>query len=113
MDTALENGDFKLNNQGKPYLVNAIEETIQRCKILLNIRQGCFVYNKLLGCNLHQLNKADENIQGNALLLVKEALMPVVQVSVCSVEPIVSEDDITLKIKIKAYNQYADLEVTV
>ncbi len=113
VDTALQNGDFKLNIQGKPYLINAIEETIQRCKILLNIKQGCFVYNQLLGSNLHLLNKNDENLQGNALLLVKEALMPVAQVSVCSVLPIVGEDNITLKIKIKAYNQYADMEVTV
>lgn len=113
MDTALQNGDFKLNNKGKPYLIDSIEETIQRCKILLNIKQGCFVYNKLLGSNLHLLDKSDENLQGNALLLVKEALMPITQVSVCSVNPILNQDIITLKIKIKAYNQYADMEVTV
>lgn len=113
MDTALQNGDFKLNNQGKPYLINSIEETIQRCKILLDVRQGSFVYNKLLGSNLHLLDKADENLQGNALLLVKEALMPITQVSVCSVEPIVNEENILLRVKIKAYNQYADMEVTV
>ena len=113
MDTALQNGDFKFNMQGKPYLINSIEETIQRCKILLNIKQGCFVYNQLLGCNLHLLDKNDESLQGNALLLVKEALIPVTQVSVCSVQPIVNVDNITLKIRIKAYNQYADMEVTV
>ncbi|MEE0264090.1 MAG: hypothetical protein UD936_00535 [Acutalibacteraceae bacterium] len=113
MDTALKNGDFKLDYRGKPYLVSSIEETVQRCRILLNIRQGSFVYNRFLGSNIHLLDKTDENLQGNALLLVKEALMPVTQVHVCSVKAIADEADITLKIRIKAYNQYADMEVTV
>lgn len=113
MDTAIKDGDFELNEQGKPYLINAMEETVQRCKILLTVKQGSFCYNQSLGNNLHLLDKDSENLQGNALLLVKEALLPIKQVTVCSVTPVADEEKIILKIKIKAYNQYADMEVTV
>ena len=113
MDTAINNGDFKLNEQGKPYLINAIEETIQRCKILLTVKQGSFCYNQALGSNLHLLDKNSENLQANALLLVKEALISLKQVTVCSVEAVTASDSIILKIKIKAYEQPAYMEVTV
>ncbi len=113
MDTSIKDGDFKMNEQGKPYLVNAIEETVQRCKILLTVKQGSFCYNRSLGNNLHLLDKNSENLQGNAILLVKEALLPIKQVRVCDVTPIVDEEKIILKIKLKAYNQYADMEVIV
>lgn len=113
MDIAIKDGDFKLNKQGKPYSINAMEETIQRCKILLTVKQGSFCYNQALGGNLHLLDKASENLQGNALLLVKEALIPLKQVTVCSVDTAVADDSIILKITIKAYEQLAYMEVTV
>lgn len=113
MDTAIKDGDFKTNEQGKPYLINAMEETIQRCKILLTVKQGSFSYNRSFGNNLHLLDKNSENLQGNAILLVKEALLPIKQVTVCSVTPIIDNEKIILKIKLKAYNQYADMEVIV
>ncbi len=113
MDTAIKDGDFKLNEQGKPYLINAMEETIQRCKILLTVKQGSFCYNQALGGNLHLLDKDSDNLQGNALLLVKEALLPIKQVTVCSVDTDVVDDSIILKITIKAYEQLAHMEVTV
>ncbi|MEE1281775.1 MAG: histidine kinase [Acutalibacteraceae bacterium] len=113
MDIAIKDGDFEINEQGKPYLINAMDETIQRCKILLTIKQGSFSYNRSLGNNLHLLDKNSENLQGNAILLVKEALLPIKQVTVCSVTPILEKGKIILKIKLKAYNQYADMEVIV
>lgn len=113
MDTAIKDGDFDLNEQGKPYLINAMAETIQRCKILLTVKQGSFCYNQSFGNNLHLLDKDSENLQGNAILLVKEALLPVTQVAVCSVGTVVNEEKIILKIRIKAYKQYAYMEVTV
>lgn len=114
MDTAIKNGDFSANETGKIYTISGMEETLQRCRILLETRQGNFCYNKKLGSNIHLLKADDENLQGNALLLVKEALMPVTQVKVCNVEAKVGEDlTILLTITISAYNETASLEVKI
>jgi hypothetical protein len=113
MDTAIKDGDFKLNEQGKPYLINAMDETLQRCRILLTVKQGSFAYNRALGGNLYLLNRDDENLQGNALLLVREALLPVKQVTVDSVIAKAVDNGILLEISITAYGENAYMEVTV
>lgn len=113
MDTAIKDGDFLLNEQGKPYLINAMAETMQRCKILLTVRQGSFAYNRDLGNNLHLLGSDDENLQANALLLVKEALLQLKQVQVDGVGAVIKEGKVKLKIAITAYNQHAIMEVTI
>lgn len=114
MDTAIKNGDFSVNETGKIYTISGMEETLQRCRILLGIRKGEFCYNQNLGSSIYLLKADDENLQGNALLLVKEALMPVTQVKVCSVQVTVEEDSsILLVITISAYNQIAKLEVKI
>lgn len=114
MDTALKNGDFNVNETGKIYTISGMEETLQRCKILLETHQGNFCYNQKLGSNIHLLKADDENLQGNAMLLVKEALMSVTQVKVCNVEATVGEDlAILLTITISAYNETAKLEVKI
>ncbi|MEE0931360.1 MAG: hypothetical protein UIM53_10195 [Acutalibacteraceae bacterium] len=114
MDTAIKNGDFNVDETGKIYAISGMEETLQRCRILLETRQGEFCYNQKLGSNIHLLKADDKNLQGNALLLVKEALMPVTQVKVCSVHTTVEDDSsILLEITISAYNETAKLEVKV
>ena len=113
MDTALINGDFAENETGKIYAVSGMEETIQRCKILLGIQQGSFCYNRKLGGNLQRLSPQDEYLDGNALLLVREALLPVRQVEVVSVVPTVENDEICLSVTIKAYGETAEFEVVI
>lgn len=114
MDTAIRSGDFVTNESGKIYTISGMEETLQRCRIILETRQGDFCYNRNLGSNIHRLKADDENLQGNALLLVKEALMPITQVKVCSVKAMVDEYAcIHLTITISAYNETAKLEVAV
>ena len=108
MDTALKNGDFAKNSSGKIYSINAMEETLQRCKILLTVRQGSFVYNPQLG-----LRADDERLQGNALVLVQEALYSVPQVTVESVTAKVENNVIRLLVSISAYNQTEVLEVNI
>lgn len=112
MDTALKNGDFALNSYGKIHSINGLEETIQRCQFLLKVKKGSFCYNRTLGSNLHLL-KYDENVRGNALLLVKEALAPLPQVSVKNVDVEYENEVIILKITIKAYSETATMEVIV
>ena len=106
MDTALENGDFAKNSSGKIYGINAMAETLQRCRILLTVRQGSFVYNPQLGHRLHLLRADDERLQGNALVLVQEALYSVPQVTV-------ENNVIKLVVNISAYNQTETLEVNI
>lgn len=113
MDTAILDGDFAKNSSGKIYLVNGMKETLQRCEILLKIRKGSFCYNRNLGSNLHLLQLHDNNLQGNALLLVKEALLPVPQVSVTSVQTRVINGAINLIINIEAYGEKGRLEMSV
>ena len=113
MDTAFKDGDFAKNESGKMYLISGMEETLLRCRILLTVKQGSFCYNRTFGNNLHTLSADDENLQGNALLLVREALLSIPQVQVNEVIPVVNESGITLEITISAYNQTAKLEVNV
>ncbi|MEE0858627.1 MAG: histidine kinase [Acutalibacteraceae bacterium] len=113
MDTALKNGDFAKNESGKIYSISGMEETLQRCRILLTVKQGSFCYNRAFGNNLHTLSADDKNLQGNALLLVREALISIPQVQVNQVVPVVNDSEITLKITIGAYNQTAELEVNI
>ena len=72
-----------------------------------------FCYNRNLGSNLHLLQSHDNNLQGNALLLVKEALLPVPQVSVTSVQTKVINGAINLIINIEAYGEKGRLEMSV
>lgn len=113
MDIALKNGDFALNSSGKVYSISAMEETIQRCMVLLKVKQGSFSYNRKLGSNIHLLKVSDKNLFGNATLLVKEALAPLVQVKVEKVETEIVEDKIILNIEISAYGEKAKIEVNV
>lgn len=113
MDTALKNGDFAKNSSGKIYSINAMEETLQRCKILLTVRQKSFVYNPQLGHRLHLLRTDDERLQGNALVLVQEALYSVPQVTVENVTAKVENNVIRLLVNISAYNQTEVLEVNI
>ena len=113
MDTALYNGDFALNPMGKIYAVSGMAETLQRCKILLTVRQGSFCYNPALGSNLHLLRADDERLQGNAMLLVREALLPLPQVKVIETNAVADGDIIKLTIVIQAYNHTETLEVNI
>ena len=113
MDTSLKAGDLAENESGKPYLISSLEETVQRCRIRLCIRQGSFCYNRELGGNLHKLDRSDENLSGNALLLVREALLPIKQVVVKEVSAEVHNGKIVLDITISAYGAEASMEVKV
>ncbi len=113
MDTALCNGDFAQNETGKIYTISGMEETVQRCKILLGIKKGSFCYNRNLGSNLDSLSTEDEYLSGNALLLVREALLPLKQVEVTNVIPFTRNGTLILAVTVLAYGETAEFEVTV
>lgn len=59
------------------------------------------------------LRADDERLQGNALVLVQEALYSVPQVTVESVTAKVENNVIKLVVNISAYNQTETLEVNI
>ncbi len=113
MDTAISQGDFAKNSSGNMYFVEGMQETLQRCNILLQTKKGSFCYNKMLGSCLHLLQTTDPNLQGNALLLVKEALLPLPQVTVNSVQAILDNGAVNLEIEIEAYGEKGRLELSI
>ena len=113
MDTALSNGDFAEDKSGKMYRISGIEETLQRCKILLGIKRGSFCYNRNLGSDIDTLADDDEYLEGNALLLVREALLPIKQLTVKRVVPIKDGNHLYLNITVEVYQEIAEFEVSV
>lgn len=107
MDTIISNGDFKLNEKGKPFLANGMEEVIQRCKIIISVKKGSFIYNRNLGSNFDSVLKNDEAME----LAVKEILLAVPQVTVEKVSINKLDSDYILKVKITAYNETGEFEV--
>lgn len=107
MDTIILNGDFKLNEKGKPYLANGIEEVIQRCKILITVQRGSFTYNRDLGSNIRSVSKSNEAME----LAVKELLLAVPQVNVESVSIYKEGSNYILKVKISSDNEEGEFEV--
>lgn len=59
MDTALKNGDFNLENCGSPYLIDDIEEILQRATIALTVKKGSDIYNREFGSQLYMVDFND------------------------------------------------------
>lgn len=115
MDTLLENKDFSIEENGRPFLINSMAETIQRCKILLEVPKESFIYDRNLGSEIRTLKTIRAQNQINtAKLLVKEALSSIVQVSVKNVVIVYCHaQGCKLRISICAYNEEAEFEVLV
>lgn len=115
MDILLENKDFYCGENGKPVLINGMEETIQRCKIALTVQKGSFIYDKTFGSELHLMKTIEpEQKKSTAELLVKEALLCIPQVQVIKAE-IVEDNEIScaIHVQIQAYNQLGSFEVMI
>ena len=55
MDTALANGDFQLDSNGRPKQIGGVQELLQRAMIRLNVPLGSFAYDTALGSRLQTL----------------------------------------------------------
>ncbi len=100
MDTALSNGDFLVNSQGRPISISGVQEILQRVLITLSVRKGSFIYDVNLGSDLHKLKYTNANLQYKAFLIVKEALSNIPEVKVENV-------------KIDLYNDNENMDLTV
>jgi hypothetical protein len=82
MDTMLENGDFKLAENGYPYLSGGKDEIFQRAAIRLTVPLGSFTLDTQLGSKFYTLKNEKEPVAaGMAISLAREALRKLPQVS--------------------------------
>jgi len=74
VDTALANGDFQLDSNGRPKQIGGVQELLQRAIIRLNVPLGSFAYDTALGSRLHTLQTDDVNCSTKAIAMAQEAL---------------------------------------
>jgi hypothetical protein len=89
MDLALENGDFKKSANGHPVSIDGVAELLQRALIRLSVRKGSFPLDLNLGSNLYKLKTSyiEKGVLKSTILRdVKEALAPITQLSVLSID---------------------------
>lgn len=115
MDTALNNGEFLLDVRGRPVQISGIQEILQQVLIKLTIKKGSFIYNPNLGSELHTLQLTKDNLQANALMLVKEALKDMLEVVVENVNVELTNDgeNMNLTVLISINDQMEEVTITL
>lgn len=118
MDTALENGDFKLNSKGYPVMIDSYEEILQRIIIRLICKKGSYVYNRDLGSEFYKIkmgNISRNNIEKQAIDYAKKALKDMKNVNVVSVkaESCKMGEQLRLSFKISVDEQIEDIDISV
>lgn len=110
MDTALANGDFCLDSNGRPRLISGERELFQRAMIRLNVPLGSFVYDAALGSQLHTLKIAEADFSTKAINMAQEALRQLPELSVegvrCS-----AEEPPTIAIQLSYSGKTTEIEV--
>ncbi|WP_123811059.1 hypothetical protein [Hydrogenoanaerobacterium saccharovorans] len=103
------------NAQGLPYLVSGTSELIQRAMIRLIVRRGSFAPDKSLGSELYLLNSSSNarDMDTAGLNLVRQALLPIPQITVTNVNCLRNADILRLKIQLMVDDQTKNLEVDV
>ena len=82
MDTALANGDFQLDSNGRPKQICGVQELLQRAIIRLNVPLGSLAYDTALGSRLHTLQTDDVNCSTKAIAMAQEALWQLPELTV-------------------------------
>ncbi len=99
MDTALINGDFKLDARGIPFYISDTEEILQMAYIRLKVKKGSFIYDKAFGSELFKLDINSIYLQEEALSLARETLD---SMSLCEVDNVIvtnDEDNLTANLQ--------------
>ncbi|MBR2177156.1 MAG: hypothetical protein IJ861_09465 [Clostridia bacterium] len=64
MDLALtDNGTLKEDFECRPYLIDGIDEVLQKVYIILSAKKGRFIYDRELGSNLYQIDMEAEDAE--------------------------------------------------
>lgn len=104
MDTAIANGDFLLDDRGRPLAITGMQEILQRILIRLTVKKGSFIFDPDLGSNLYTLKTSGLSAKGDALKLVREALQDMKGISVenVSLTPTNGGDRMELYVQVSA-----------
>ena len=113
MDTVLENGDFKLGENGYPYVSGGETELFQRAAIRLKVPLGGFALDAKLGSKLRTLkNEKEASRAGKALSLAQEALRSLPQVSAEKAEYIPG-DSPYVTVTVKCADDIREIKVNI
>ncbi|MCI8648807.1 MAG: hypothetical protein HFG20_01675 [Anaerotruncus sp.] len=115
MDLLLQDGELAINGDGTPVILTGAQALLQRAIILLKTRQGSLPGAPWFGSRLRQLPRTGSRhaLEVQALALVREALVPLPEVTVygveCTYQP--KRDQLQLAIQLKGDVLDAVLEV--
>lgn len=115
MDVLLRNGDMVIGHDGSALQVSGVQELLQQAVLRLSIRRGSLSHDPAFGSRLHQLGGAGGSLNEKALAACREALTPIPDVRVRSVDCRLSPDAGRLNVRVclEAGQQNYHLEVTV
>jgi hypothetical protein len=114
MDTALLDGDFDKDGRGLPYPIADERELLQRALIRLTVQRGSFCCDKTFGSRLFALRGVPAaQLEGQALLLVREALREMPGVTVRAVHVLPGDGRLRLKVQLALGGRQEQLEVAV
>jgi len=101
MDTLIENGDFKLSQNGLPVPIVGVQELLQRAEICLCVPRGSFLHNKNFGSRLFELpNSTVDAKNALALSMAQEALKNQPQIKAYSAQVQYAQDGKVNAVKI-------------
>ncbi|WP_312643368.1 histidine kinase [Hydrogenoanaerobacterium sp.] len=105
---------MKRSVRGLPFLTDGTEELIQRAMIRLSVRHGSFAPDKDLGSELYTLNTTGgRDMDTAAMNLVRQALLPLPQITVTQVSCTLSGDSLRIKLQIIIDRKTKALEVEI
>lgn len=118
MDTALYDGDFKVDSTGYPIRISDLEETLQQVIIRLLVKKGSFIYDPELGSNLSNLKSSyisDGSLKQQALESIKQALKPLPNISVLDLKITLTDyyEKLRLDITLSISNQVTSLTIQI
>lgn len=91
MEISIKNGDFETDAAGLPLAVSGQGELLQRAWLRLQTPQGSFCYQPEFGSRFQSLDFDEADLAGKAFDTALEALYPLPQVSLESVETAVRD----------------------
>ncbi|HIS69193.1 MAG TPA: histidine kinase [Candidatus Gallacutalibacter stercoravium] len=100
MDVALVQGDIARDERGLPYLLQGDQELLQRAYIRLQGHRGQFVYDRELGSDLYLIS-AENGADQQAIILARQALGGLAQVTGAQVVQGAQNTEITVQLQIE------------
>ena len=101
MDTSIKNGDFETDSTGLPIPIGGQQELMQRAWLRLQVPQGSFCYQPEFGSRLQSLDFSSMNLESESFDAALEALYPLPQVALESVEAVGKDGSVTFRCTVR------------